>query len=149
MTKNKEGFTLFEVLIASILTTIVFAIAGMVIVRLTKASNELSKNQEINSEATIIDSSIKIMVNNVNSDKSISITYDEENNKICDSTDSDIIYLLIDNSNKELIIGNDTIVYDHLDSVDLTVSKRLISVLLTFDNGKKKNYSYLFVRGIN
>lgn len=145
MTKNKEGFTLFEVLIASILTTIVFAIAGMVIVRLTKASNELSKNQEINSEATIIDSSIKIMVNNVNSDKSISITYDEENNKIYDS---DIIYLLVDNDNKELIIGDNTIVYDRLDRVDVTVSKRLISVLLTFDNGKKKNYSYLFVREI-
>ena len=125
--KYNKGFTLVELLIASIITTIIISTVGILIYRVAKLNEQLTETQAQSDEIRIIDKNIEVFINGVNKEgyglyyNSNQVSYDE-NTKIIVSYDN-------------ILINGKTIAFNKIKSIELTlVNSNLLSFKFILDN---------------
>lgn len=124
--RYNKGFTLVELLIASIITTVIISTVGILIYRVAKLNEQLTETQAQSDEIRIIDKNIEVFINGVNKEgyglnySSDQVSYDEDT-KIVVSDDN-------------ILINGKTITFNKINSIVLTkVNSNLLSFTFSFD----------------
>ena len=113
--KYNKGFTLVELLIASILTTIIISTVGIIIYRVAKLNDQLTETQRQTDEIRMIDKNIEVFIKNVNKEG-----YDLkiDNNKVSFTINDTENAITINDRN--IVINDKTITFNKIETITLT-----------------------------
>lgn len=157
--QTKKGFTLTELIVAIVVSGIAMAMIGMLITSIYSNWKRSEAEAERLREQSIIIGCFDKVVNDVNKDETLGITINFNNdfsiinnnnneNIILSYSDNKLKYNETDYSfNKVVNINIDEVVNINIDEVGS--SKRIIKVIITFDNETVYENTYCFIKNYN
>ncbi len=153
MNKYKQGFTLTELIVAMVISSIVLATAGYFLLSFTHTSKDIKALQERTYEQNVAVKCFEKFANNVNLEgKSININNTDNVITIYLNDDNSII-LKIDNENHTLSYNNNSYPFERIMAINVKeneVDEKTFVVTFTFDNEKTYEFPiFIISRGEN
>lgn len=148
--KYKQGFTLTELIVAMVISSIVLATAGYFLVSFTNTSKDVKALQERTYEQNVVVKCFEKFTNAVNLEgKSIHIESTDNGNITITTGEVDNINLLvIDNEKHTLSYNTNPYTFERITSINVvqdTNNPKTYVVTITFDNEKTYEFPIFII----
>ncbi len=147
--KYKQGFTLTELIVAMVISSIVLATAGYFLVSFTNTSKDVKALQERTYEQNVVVKCFEKFTNTVNLEgKSVEIRSENGNITIRTGEAENVNLLFIDNEKHTLSYNTNPYTFEKITSINVvqdTNNPKTYVVTITFDNEKTYDFPIFII----
>lgn len=150
-TKHNQGFTLTELIVAIVISGIVLTLVGYFSVRFNSLSKKVKAQEKRTYEQSVVVKYFDAFTNEVNLDGMV-VTINYNDCFICSTNELLNTSIKVDNINKKFQYNGielDLTTITEIKFIKMEKYQKLFSVLITFDDDSKYQFSIYIVGGIN